>query len=232
MKSLSNYIIEAIILAGLVVGFLFVLSKYDRKLEISEQNYKAAMSEMEEIKLKNGELITSNDSYIFKIKELEEQFDISKKEAKDLEKKLGASLAYISKIESEVRIDTIETVRDTIIYKNDTTEIKFKYKDEWLNFNGVTTLNNLHSTTSIYDLNILTGLKVGVTDNYKIFVQSSNPYIKFTDIEGAVIDGSKFAPKPKRLKFGVQGGFGGMYNIIDKNISIGPYVGVGLQWNF
>ena len=32
------------------------------------------MSEMEEIKLKNGELITSNDSYIFKIKELNIRF--------------------------------------------------------------------------------------------------------------------------------------------------------------
>jgi hypothetical protein len=56
--------------------------------------------------------------------------------------------------------------------------------------------------------------------------------MEFTDIEGAIIDGSKFAPKKKRLNWGFQLGFGAQYGIFNKKVDLGPYGGVGIEINF
>lgn len=228
-KSIISMIVEAALFIGIIN---FMWNKYDDKLDISEQNLIAYKNEMIQLKLKNGELINANDSYILKAKELEEQFDLSKQEIKYLEKKLGASLSYISKLESNIRIDTLETVRDSIVYKKDTTEMRFTYSDDWVSFRGMTSFINNISNTSVYDLKINVPLKFGVTDNYKVFAQSDNPYVSFTEMEGAAIYGSKFVPKKQHWSFGIQGGFGCGYDIITKQLTLGPYVGFGLQYKF
>ena len=58
------------------------------------------------------------------------------------------------------------------------------------------------------------------------------PYVSFSEIEGAVIDGSILKPKKKRFNWGLQLGLGTMYDIIDRDISLGPYAGVGIEFNF
>jgi hypothetical protein len=75
-------------------------------------------------------------------------------------------------------------------------------------------------------------LTIGLTNDYQIFATTPNPYIIFTDIEGSVIENSVLKPRKKRFSWGVQFGFGTMYDIIDKDLSIGPYGGLGAEVNF
>lgn len=228
-KSILGYIIEGCILLGILS---FVYTHFDKKLDISEQNVKAYKNKIEQLELKNGELITTRDSYILKTKELQDVLDVSKKEIRSLEKKLDASLTYISKIESNIKIDTLKTSKDSITYRQDTTDIKFNYRDDWISFNGLTNIFNKESKTFLYDFDINVPLKMGISENYKIFVHTPNPHVTFSSIEGAVIDGSKLAKKEKKWNIGVQAGFGGLYDIFNKNISIGPYIGAGMEYNF
>jgi hypothetical protein len=231
------------ILGGCIVSLITIaaltISSYKNKLNDAEQNITAYKGKIEQLELKNGELISMKDSYILKNKELQEMFDMSKKEIRDLEKKLGDDLAYITKIETVVKYDTIRTTKDSIIYKDNTIptfpinmDIKFEYKDKWMCLNGVTSVEDTISHTSITNLSMDVPLKVGLADNYKIFVQSDNPYVNFNSIEGAVVDGSKFAPKKKRFSWGIQVGAGVMYDALHKNIAVGPYGGLGVEFNF
>ena len=80
----------------------------------------------------------------------------------------------------------------------------------------------------VYNIGMYLPLKVGITEDYTIFVTSPNPYFKASSIEGAVIDGSKFAKKPSRWTFSVYGGFGAQYGLINKQIDIGPQVSAGI----
>ena len=107
-KTLLGYIIEGIIFIAIIAA---VWGIYNNKLDTSEQNLKAARGHIEQVELKNGELMSSRDSYVATINDLEELLDITKQEVKDIQRQLDSKVAYISKIESEVRVEYIETVR-------------------------------------------------------------------------------------------------------------------------
>lgn len=227
-KSIISLIVEAVLFIG-IISFGYKIM--DKKLDTSEQNLIVYKGKIEQLELKNGELITTRDSYLLDKYKLEEELGITKKEVKDLEKKLESTLAYISNIESEVRIDTIETVRDSIIYINDSDiDVKFHYSDEWLSFNGLTRIRDTQSNTSLRDVNIRVPLTIGLTDNYKLFIQSDNPYVSFSSMEGAVIDGSNLIQKQRKFGLSVQGGIGVNYDLLNKNLGVGPYLGLGVHW--
>ena len=56
--------------------------------------------------------------------------------------------------------------------------------------------------------------------------------MSFSNIDGAVIDNSVLKPRKKRFNWGLQLGVGAMYDIIDKDIAVGPYAGIGAEFNF
>lgn len=229
-KSILISIIEFVIFLGIIVwGY----NKMNNKLDVSEQNLKAYKNQAKNLELENGELIRVRDSYILEIDQLQEEFNVSKREVKDLQKKLNSSLAYISKMESNIRIDTINNVKDSIIYIDSTkTNIYFKYTDEWFSLEGLTKRNKFQYDTELYNINMKVPLKFGITDDYTMFIQSDNPYMEFGEINGAVIEGSKFLPKEKRWSWGIHGGIGIGYDLITRRLGIGPYLGVGIQYNF
>ena len=228
VKTYILLIIEAIFFIG--IGWWYY-TNIQRKLDISNQNLQASKTKLEQVEMKNGELLSIRDSYILNINELEDNLEISKKEIQELQRKLDSKVAYIAKIESQFRVDTIETVRDSIIYRdNDDVEIRFHYQDDWMKFDGLTKTQN--KSTYIYNLSMDTPLKVGITDDYQIFVQTPNPYVTFSSIEGSVIEGSKLHPKPKRWNVGIYGGFGIHYDLPTKTFGYGPQLGVGLEWKF
>lgn len=227
-KSIFSLCIEACIF---IIIISLMHSYFSRENEILNQNLIAYKTNLEEVELKNGELIAFRDSYILQINELEEQFNISKKEVKDLKRQLGSSLAYISMLESNINIDTVVTVKDSIIYidKNEV-EVRFSYSDDWLGFNGLTKMKDGYANTSIYNMNMRVPLEIGLMENYKLYVKTDNPYVELSNIEGAVIDKSILYPKQKRWSWGLQGGFGFMYDVINKDISMGFYIGIGGQY--
>lgn len=234
-KTLLGYIIEGIVFITIIAA---VWGIYNNKLDTSEQNLKAARGHIEQVELKNGELLHSRDSYIATINDLEELLDITKQEVKDIQRQLDSKVAYISKIESEVRVEYIETVRDSIIYVNSDPNIAtstFRYNNKWVDLVGRNEFifgEQFDYKTTIESLSMDVPLNVGLTNDYQIFVKTPNPYVTFSNIDGAVIDNSILKPRKKRFNWGLQLGVGAMYDIMDKDIAVGPYAGVGAEFNF
>ena len=231
LSNLNKYLIGTI--AGLVIlliGCVTWNQNIQRNRENWKHNYEVLQDSVEVIQTKYGETLFENGSLILEKKELEEALGISQKQIKDYEKTLNAKLAYISKLEAQLAVkDTIkvtEIVHDTL-----SNSYTMSYKDEWLGFDEIFSLKNpLKPELSVYNIGMNVPLKVGLTDDYKIFVTSLNPYFIVTSIEGAVIDKSKFAPKPKRWAVGVYGGFGFSYGLLNKQIDIGPQIGAGVTY--
>lgn len=227
-KSIISLVVEAVLFLG-IISFGYKIM--NGKLETSEQNLIAYKGQMEQLELKNGELISTRDSYILDKKNLEEALEVSKDEVKMLEKKLESSLAYIANMESQIHIDTVTIVEDSIIYdEGDIAQIHFEYDDDWFGVKGTTDLTGPEITTSLYDIKMYVPIQWGMMDNYKIFVKSDNPYVSFTNLDGAVIDGSKLIPKQRKFGLSIQGGFGVNYDLLKKNLGVGPYLGVGVHW--
>jgi hypothetical protein len=229
------FAVEAIIFIAIIAS---VYGFFSNKLDISEQNVVAAYGKVEELTLKNGELIAVRDSHITTINSLENQLNITTKEAKELQRKLNSKIAYISELESQVRVDSIVTIRDSIIYVDNTAKkmiASFHYDDKWMNFNGeneFTFGENYECKTTLHNFTMRTPLVVGITNDYQIFVKSDNPYVQFTDIEGAVIDKQALRPRKKRFSWGLQFGVGAMYDVWHKQVAVGPYGGLGVEINF
>ena len=211
-----------------------VISSKNNCIDELNQNLKASKTQIEQLELKNGELLTTRDLYISKESELKNILDITEKEVKELKKKLGSTLTYISDIQSRVEFDTIFAVKDSIIYITpQTIKNNFKYGDEWVDLRGESLMNLTDSTsqTTINKLSINVPLRTGITDNYKIFIQSDNPYVNFTSIEGAVLDKSKINKK-QRWSHGISFGVGVQYGIVSKRFDVGPQIGYSLHFNF
>lgn len=233
-KSILWFLIE-------IVVFLLILASVwgylNNKLDNSEQNLKAARGRIEQVELMNGELLSARDSYIASINDLEELLDITKQEVKDIQRQLDSKVAYISRLESEVNIQYIEVVKDSIVYVNNADDIitYFHYSDKWISFDGKNEIKrkpNFDYNTTLSNININTPLTIGLTNDYQFFVTSPNPYVTFTNIDGAVINNSILRPRKKRFNWGLQLGFGTTYDIVDNDIAVGPYAGVGAEFNF
>ena len=221
-------IIEAMFFIGIMT---YSYTRQSNKMDVLEQNLKAERDELSSIKLENGKLLKDQYVRIIKEKELTEELDITKKEKRELERILGEKIAYITELETNIRIDTVSTTKDSIIYLQDsTTLVKFTYTDKWLSFNGLSNLKQ--KKTELFDINIPVPLEVGLTDDYNFFVISENPYLDISYINSNVVDGSVLYKKPKKWNFGIQFGFGVQYGTIGKKFDVGPYGGFGAQYNF
>jgi hypothetical protein len=232
-KTLLSYLIEA---AVFIIIIAFGWNYYNERLETTTQNLIAYKGQLEEVELQNKNLLVAKDSYIATINDLEEQLDITKKEAREIQRQLNSKIAYIAKIEQSVKVEYVEVIKDSIVYVNNQHAIaKFHYNDDWMRFDGENEFqfgNNFDYITRVKNISITAPLTIGLTNDYQVFVTTPNPYITFTDIEGSVIENSVLKPRKKRFSWGVQFGFGTMYDIIDKDLSIGPYGGLGVEVNF
>ena len=229
METLNKYFLGAVIALVLVVIGLGIYNSNLRRSESNwKHNYEVLQDSVQVVETKYGELLYERGSLIVEKQDLEEALGISKKQIKDYEKKLGNQLAYISKLESEVGIrDTIkvtEVIHDTL-----SNSYSLSYRDKWFQFNETFSLKNPPvPEINIYDIRMNIPLKVGLTDNYTIFVTSPNPYFKITEIEGAVIDKSRFSQSPQRWFFGLYGGVGGQYDLVHQTFGFGPQLGFGV----
>ena len=211
-----------------------------QRADIAENNLKAATDTLHTYKLKNGALMYEKQGYILKIDELEDAIGITKKEAKELERKLGSALATISKLQGQVRVDTIHMIDSIYITSDSTYHNHFNYSDKWIALDGESTfkLEPFKTQTTINSISMDVPLKVGTTEDNKWFAVSDNPYVSFTSVEGANIEKAK----PKRHSIGVQIGLGGMvgYGVcippsggtVNSGIMIGGglYFGIGYTY--
>ena len=229
MKNLTSTIILIVVALGLVL----IAANYCSRMKRAEHNLDVARDSIHNVTLKNGELLQIRDSYILKEKELSEYLDITKKEAKDLKKKLGSSLSEIAKLKGQVRIDTVKTIvtKDSIVFRPDSSvNVKFKYGDKWLSFRGDLEATPEKADVSLYDVNIPMDLTTGFDKEGKFFVTSSNPYVKFGEINSAQI-GTKHSTK-SHWRVGLQAGMYVIYDTPRKRVATGPGVGFGISYNF
>lgn len=230
-KSIVVMILEAVVLLGIIIC---ISSNAKAKIDKAEHNIGALQDSIEVVQIKNGSLYYEKESLILEKKELEDHLNISKKEVRELERKLKSDLAYIADLEGQLNVGPEIVIRDSVVYVDNVPDYyKFSYNDNWLKFNGLTKFNDSSTaTTTITDINIPIPLRVGLTDEYTIFVKSDNPYISFTDIQGAAIDVSRIVTKQKRWNVGLQAGLGAQYGLTSKTVDVGPYIGVGLSYGF
>lgn len=226
MRKYIYYIIEALIFILIILCFK---NCNNNEINILKHNLETSQDTIEMYRMKNNELLYEKLSYIGTEKELREQLDITKSELNDIKKKVGVPV-YISKVETKVIYDTIRDIQTEIIYKDNTILSKFNYNDDWLKINGENIINDSVSICNINNLELYTPFTVGLTDNYKVFVSTPNPYIKISDINSVVID--KKLKSNKKWSFGVDVGIGIQYGIFNKNFDIGPQLGIGIHYNF
>ena len=220
------------IIICVLVGSLIDANIQKRNHEAVTQNLLAAETELVAIKRENATLLYERNSYILENDELKEKLNISKRDIDALETQLKSKISYISKLQSLVRIDTV-IVENVVEVKDSTTHIRFNYKDDWMNINGESFINFDKTSKTIFNnISVLAPLTIGLTDDYKIFATSENPYISFTSIEGSVIENSILTQKKTGWEFGVTFGAGLQYGLIYKNFDIGPNIGIGAVYHF
>ena len=232
-KSWITIVIEALVF----IMLLGTVAKCSHdKIERLEHNIDAYRDTIEYVEMQNAELLTAKQSLILTESELKEELDISKREMKDLKKKLGDDIAYIARLEAQIGIkDTVFLKGDTVfIDKIDSTITKtFNLEDDWLNMTANIKGNTItDSEMSINDFNMQVPLDVGLTDDYRFWVKTPNPYVTITDINAAAIHGSDVAKKDKRFHHGLHLGFGLQYDLIGKQLGIGPQISYGFTYSF
>lgn len=227
MKKFVYILIGALLIC--LVGSVVRCRNLSNNLQNYEHNLNVSRDSIRTLTLKNGEQLVTIGSYILEKKDLQKYLDISKSEIKELEKKLG-KISYVSNIQSVTVFDSIY-IKDTItITPENIIKYNIAHSDEWLRINGRSIIEGNYASTYFDSIAISTPLTVGLTDDYRIWVKSSNPYINITNIEGAVIQGSRLNQKQKRFGLGLSAGFGLQYGIQHKKIDYGPYIGIGFTY--
>lgn len=228
-----------LMLIGEAMLFLFIITVLNRcnseKVDILETNIIGYRDSLNIIELKNNELVVYKQSLILTNEALREELNISKNDIKELEKKLNSKIAQVNKLSSMLEFkDTVYMKGDTVYINKDSTATKvFKWNDNWTSLTANVTGKSIYdSDLSLYDMKVKVPLEFGITEDYKVWAKSPNPYLVIEDISSATVYGSTLYPKEKRWSWGLQGGFGAGYDVISKRFVVGPYVGVGVEYNF
>lgn len=241
MLRLINYIKENKVLLSIVAILFILLSlmigiimRKNNDITIIENNLSAATEKIEVLKTTNGDLLAKNRSYITTINSLEDYINISKKEVKDLQKTLDDKILYISELETLIDIKPTEVHDTTVIYKDSTFNFTFNFSDKWYKLIGNSSFDYNRVKTEINTLYVNVPLHVGLTDDWKIFVTTQNPYVIFDSVEGALLDKEVYLKqqKKKRLGISVSVGIYAGYDLFDKSIYIGPGAGCGISYTF
>ena len=234
----TNKIFLAII--GVLVTLLLILGCCMREMKnnnkILDNNYHAALEQVDVLRLKNGNLLAERNSFLASISDLEELLNISKKEAKELQRKLDGKLLYISKLEGEIEFRDEHPSTDTItIYKDSSFIYKFNFSNDWYSVAGTSSINNFLATTTLDKVKMSVPLTVGLTEDWKIFVETPNPYVSFSSINGAVLDRDTYIKQKKVQRWGlsISLGFYGGYNLVGtRKFYLGPGGGIGVSYKF
>lgn len=224
-------VLEALLFLGILGG---VVKCSNDKIDRLENNIVAYKTEMEVVKTQNGELMATKQSLMLSEAEMREELNMSKRELKDLKKTLADDIAYIAQLESMVAIpDTVYIQGDTVYIAGADTVKTFKWQDKWMGLSAKVVGNYVSDADlNIYDIYMDIPLEFGLTDGYKVFVKSPNPYVKFDEINSVVVMGSSVKEKEKRFHHGILVGFGVNYGLISNKFDIGPGVMYGFTYSF
>lgn len=231
-KSWITIVLEAIVFIVLLGSVIRCSSD---KIDLLEHNISAYKSQIELVELENSNLLIAKESLILSESQAREELNMSRKETQELKKKLGSAVAQINKLEAQIEIaDTVYMKGDTVYVDNKDHVTKiFSWNDQWTSLKAKVCGSSIQdSQLSVYDLKMNLPITFGVTNDYKVFATSPNPYVTFEDMTSATIYGSTIAPKKKKWSFSVHGGIGVHYGLFGQAVDVGPYIGIGCSYSF
>ena len=216
-----------LILLTILCIILLLFSKCTAdKNERLQNNIEVLIDSVKVTELKNGDLLYSKQILEVENKELTEAVGLEKSKRKEVEKELGEKIKLLAKVDGEIRVDTL-ILKDTVVETDFGNRINFNFKDQYLSLDGTTCLSNGIAQTKINSLSMDIPVFLGKTKNKQFFIRSENPYASFPNIRVA-----EEITRPKKWGLGIQVGIGCGYNLVDKGFFAGPYIGLGLSYNF
>lgn len=236
----------AITMVCVLMSALFITNIFKHNAEIKrviaqqEQNTKAFTEEVNEVKAKNGDLISQKAAFMVERKQLKETNKELHTELRTLEKSLkDKKVNEIVKTQFIVEHDTIfiekfeEKVLDDSIFS-----YIWTHKDKWSYIKGksyllIDSLSNIRPIkTTITDNEIYFSIVTGTyrdKDGFeRIYVKTDNPNLILRDLKGAILTERR---RRKGPKLSIHGGFGVVYDMQSDNFGYGPYVGAGLSFD-
>ena len=226
-SKIKNYVKNGLlILLTILCIILLLFSKCTAdKNERLQNNIEVLIDSVRVTELKNGDLLYSKQILEVENKELAEAVGLEKSKRKEVEKELGEKIKLLAKVDGEIKVDTL-ILKDTVVETDFGNQINFSFKDQYLSLDGITCLSNGIAQTKINSLSMGVPAFIGKTKD-KFFIRSENPYVSFPNIRVA-----EEITRPKRWGLGIQVGIGCGYNLVDKGFFAGPYIGLGLSYNF
>lgn len=216
-----------LILLTILCIILLLFSKCTAdKNERLQNNIEVLIDSVRVTELKNGDLLYSKQILEVENKELAEAVGLEKNKRKEVEKELGEKIKLLAKVDGKIRVDTL-ILKDTVVETDFGNQVNFNFKDQYLSLDGTTCLSNGIAQTRINSLSMDVPVFLGKTKNKQFFIRSENPYVSFPNIRVA-----EEITTPKRWGLGIQVGIGCGYNLVDKGFFAGPYIGLGLSYNF
>ena len=225
------------ILQFLVMIVLFVWALISmQRCSIMKHNYDTAQNNIvaltdsiEYYECKTGELVAQKTMLIGEIKDLKESHS---KELNCLYDDLNSMKRKNAQMAAQLKGFIDNPVKDTI-WKYDTIKFEksliqaFDFSDKWRILSGNITLKDDTIGLNIKEDQVFFDYTIAIEDGC-IYIKSDNPYVKY-DYVTAIQEQQK---KPKHWNIGFQAGFGFQYGMFNKTIDVGPYLGVGVSWEF
>lgn len=243
MKITKINIIIGVVLIINIFGFYMLVSSYvksNKDLKNAQHNIEALKGEINVTKDKLGREVYEKTIFISKAKDLEKL----NKDLSDSYKTLKTKYDIIAGGQTSIVIRDTISLKDSILipigYIGDTL-FKSSFKDSILD--GVLKLRLNSNTSNIgfyldefnYIVNV-PRLDVFFTKTGEMIVRTLNPNVRITNITGFIDPYIVDRMRKKRWSIGLQTGFGLMIGktLIEPkeiNISVGPYIGLGLNYN-
>lgn len=205
-------IIYFIIIIGLVLLLNNSVNQSNINEKIYENNIIALNDTVSLYKTKAGELVATKTAFECDIKELKKINETLYTEIKDLKSK--------NDIVSGIYVDgeIVNSNNDTVyIIKYDTIQNgfnhNFNFNNKWRDLEGTVSYNNDSIKLNINKDLVRFDYTIGLDDKNKIYINSDNPYVKYSNISGFTIP----KEKTKRIIIGpsITGGYSILHNRFD-----------------
>lgn len=186
-------------------------------------NIEALTDSIHYYKAKDGNLVAMKTAFTAQAEELKllnkDLYD--KIKALDVKPKTITNTVYLKGDTEFLPQDTAYVIKhDTIsrgVYK------EFNFNNDWRVLEGNVKYKNDTMGVNITKDIVKFDYTVAMDKNNKIYIKSTNPYVKYEEISGFQV------PKQKKKKWGIGPQIGVGYDPVHNKIS--PTIGIGIQWS-
>ena len=234
-KDFKNIVM--VLLAAIVVLLYFF---YRRSVSENEKLKYEIISQIDSLKTyknKTGELYSMIEVGITDKNTLKKENEELYKEIKNLKDRI----VFLSNIKTEIQIDTV--FMEAPLIPQDTTETKFAghFSDstEFYVIDGelYVDISKLSSEVQLVKISIPADFKIDIVEKDKqlcVLVNSTNPYVRINNIDGAFVspEQSKMLSKHFKKHWVVSGGIGVTCGVYDKKVVVVPGIQITLGYKF